>query len=721
MDDIVQIENRWYVLATSSRADDRTRVLKHGETFGLFDRYGDIQHLGIGEQGLYHRGTRFLSLFDLSVNEQRPLLLNSTVKQDNSLLVVDLTTPDLYEGERLTIRKSTLHIFRAKLLCDGVHHEHLRLFSYDREPIDICLVLRFGADFYDIFEVRGYERARRGDALPLVRRPRGLVLGYVGLDGVTRRTVIDTDPPPSRIDGGQVRFDLRLELLRPHDIYVSVSCCIDDAQPKPCSYDEALARVEDDTRRLAVSAGNIRTSNEQFNDWLDRSAADLRMLVTRTPYGPYPYAGVPWFSVPFGRDGIVTAMQMLWLDPDIARGVLAFLAAHQAGELDATRDAEPGKIIHEMRDGELARLGEVPFGRYYGSVDATPLFIMLAGDYYERTSDLECIRQLWPHIERALAWIDEYGDVDGDGFVEYSRRSANGLLHQGWKDSEDAVFHADGTLAVGPIALCEVQSYVYGACRSAARLAHALGKENRARELGDTAEMLKQNFNRAFWSDALGTFVLALDGEKRQCRVATSNAGHALFSGIADEYHARATADLLASPNFCSGWGLRTVARGERRYNPMSYHNGSVWPHDNGIVAMGAARYGFKEHALKLLRGLFDASIALELHRLPELYCGFEQLPGQGPTLYPVACLPQAWASGAVFHLLQACLGVTFSATKPQLRFNHPRLPDYLSWIEVRNLKFRDGVLDLVIRRHLRDVSVNVLRKEGDVEVAVTV
>ncbi len=720
-DEVVQIEDRWYVLATSARADDRTRVLKHGETFGLFDRYGDIHHLGSGEQGLYHQGTRFLSHFELSINEQRPLLLNSTVKHDNSLLVVDLTTPDLYEHNNLIIRKSTLHIFRAKLLHESVHYEHLRLFNYDEGTIDVRLRLRFGADYADIFEVRGVPRGRRGRALPAEHGERRLVFGYEGLDRVVRRTHIEVEPPPQRIADGEIYYALHLAPGQQHDIYITIACQVEQERPPIFTYDDALQRVEEEIRREIDAAGTIFTSNEQFNDWLNRSTADLRMLVTNTPQGPYPYAGVPWYSTPFGRDGLITAMQMLWLSPGIARGVLAFLAAHQAAVEDAARDAEPGKIVHEMRRGEMAALGEVPFAKYYGTVDATPLFVMLAGDYYERTADAQFVRALWPHVERALVWIDAYGDRDGDGFVEYARRSANGLVHQGWKDSDDAVFHADGTLARGPIALCEVQGYAYAAKRTAARLAAVLGEAARARALEAAAQALKERFNRVFWSDELGTFVLALDGEKRPCRVAASNAGHALFTGIADETYAQRIAELLVSPRFYTGWGMRTLANTERRYNPMSYHNGSVWPHDNGIVAMGLGRYGFKQHAVKLLTGLFDASIALELHRLPELYCGFDRLPGQGPTLYPVACLPQAWASGAVFHLLQACLGLSFSATKPQLRFNHPRLPEYLHWIEIKNLRFADGSVDLIVRRHPYDVGINVLRKEGDVEVAVIV
>lgn len=721
MDEIVQIDDRWYVLATSSRADDRTRVLKYGETFGLFDRYGDIQHLGIGEQGLYHQGTRFLSHFDLAVNEHRPLLLNSTVKQDNSLLVVDLTTPDLYEGDVLTIRKSTLHIFRAKLLSEGVHYEHLRLVNYDRHPIDVRLRLRFGADYADIFEVRGVERTRRGRALPVEHDARTLVFGYEGLDGVVRRTHIEVERPPERLDAEELRYDLHLVPGRQLNLYVTVACHVGSERPPLHAYDDALQRLESEIERHRSTIAHIYCSNEQFNDWLNRSIADLGMLATQTPSGPYPYAGVPWYSTPFGRDGIITALQTLWLDPSVARGVLAFLAANQASDEDPAQDAEPGKIVHEMRRGELAALGEVPFGKYYGTVDATPLFVMLAGAYYERTGDVAFMQSLWPHIERALGWIDQYGDQDGDGFVEYARHSPNGLTQQGWKDSEDSVFHADGTLARAPIALCEVQGYVYAARQAAATIAAALGEEARARELQTAAQTLKARFNEAFWSEELGTFVLALDGDKQPCRVAASNAGHALFTGIAEETYARRTAELLLSNKFYSGWGVRTLANTERRYNPMSYHNGSIWPHDNGIVAMGLGRYGFKEQALKLLTGLFEASIVLDLHRLPELYCGFERLPGQGPTLYPVACLPQAWASGAVFHLLQACLGLTFSAQKPQLRFTHPRLPEYLQWVEIKNLRFREGTIDFIVRRHPYDVGINVLRKDGDIEVAVTV
>lgn len=399
--------------------------------------------------------------------------------------------------------------------------------------------------------------------------------------------------------------------------------------------------------------------------------------------------------------------------------MLSFLAATQATATVPEQDAQPGKVLHEARGGEMAALREVPFGRYYGSVDATPLFIFLAGAYYERTGDRTFIEQLWPHVEAALHWIDTYGDRDGDGFVEYYRQASTGLVHQGWKDSGDAIFHADGALAQGPIALCEVQGYVYAAWRAAAVLAAVLGRAERAADLEARSQGLREHFEQAFWCEDLGTYALALDGEKRPCRVRTSNAGHCLLTGIASPAHARRTAHALLDRTSFSGWGVRTVAEGEARYNPMSYHNGSVWPHDNALIAYGLARYGLKEGILQIMTALFEASVALDLNRLPELYCGFLRRPGEGPTLYPVACSPQAWSAAAVFLLLQAALGLTIDVPKQQLSFAYPLLPEFLKEVNLTNLKVGDGAADLRLVRHGHDVGIHVLRREGSFQITM--
>jgi glycogen debranching enzyme len=720
-------EDQWYVTATSEKTEEPTRVLKHDNMFGVFDRHGDIfqaeskGHDDLTQQGLYHEGTRYLSHWELRVNGQRPLLLSSTIKEDNSLLVVDMTTPDLYRGGALLIPKGSVHIFRSVVLWGQARYEHLRFVNYGEQAVDLAVELLLAADYRDIFEVRGVQRSHRGALLPSEIGKDFVVLGYEGLDREVRRTRIGFDWQPHGLDASRTTTMLRLQSRESRHLHVSIACVSDRSAPPFCDYYQAMANAGTAIAAYDARAANIFTSNEEFNDWINRSDADLGMLITQMPEGPYPYAGVPWYSTPFGRDGLITALQTLWVRPRLARGVLAFLADLQATENDPVRDAEPGKILHESRSGEMAALGEIPFSRYYGTVDATPLFIMLAGYYYRRTNDRDFIRTLWPNIERALEWIDRYGDSDGDGFVEYARHSANGLVQQGWKDSTDSVFHADGTLADAPIALCEVQGYVYKAKVLAAELAEMQGWEDRAQQLSREAEELKQRFNEAFWVEELGTYALALDGDKRQCRVRTSNAGHALYTGIADPRYAGRVVDALVSKESFNGWGVRTVAESENRYNPMSYHNGTVWPHDSAMVAFGMARYGFKSEALMLLTGLFESSIFLELHRLPELFCGFARLPGQGPTLYPVACSPQAWASGAVFQLIQACLGLTFSPEKPQIRFYHPQLPPYIEWMRIEGLRFGDGVIDLVLRRHANDVGINVEHKEGDIEVAIVV
>jgi glycogen debranching enzyme len=707
----------YYILASSPRADETSRVLKQGDTFAVFDHYGDVRPVGLGEEGIYHEGTRFLSCLLLEMGKARPVALSSTVKEDNDVLAVDLSNHDVLRAGQVVVPRGTLHISRLKLLWRGVCYERVRVRNYGLAPVQATFTLHFEADFADIFEVRGSRRARRGERLESVVEAGRVVLGYRGLDGVVRRTRVVFEPAPASLSDRDARFELSLPPQQEATFYMTVACERDGTAPRLLSYDQALneaaATVE------ATKAGTVVASDTstRFNSWVNRSVADLHMLVTQTPEGPYPYAGVPWFSTPFGRDGILTALECLWLRPELARGVLAYLAATQATEVVPEQDAEPGKILHETRRGEMAGLKEIPFGRYYGSIDATPLFVFLAGAYYERTGDRDFVRSIWPNVEAALHWIDAYGDVDGDGFVEYQRRSAAGLVHQGWKDSQDAISHADGTLAQPPLALCEVQGYVYAARQAGSALAAALGHAGRAEELAGQARRLQEQFEAAFWCEDLGTYALALDGAKRPCRVRASNAGHCLLTGIAGRDRARRVAQTLLDRDSYSGWGVRTLAASEVRYNPMSYHNGSVWPHDNALIAHGLARYGLKDAVLQILNGLFDASQALDLHRLPELFCGFNRRAGEGPTLYPVACSPQAWSAGAVFLLLQACLGLVINAPERLVYFSYPLLPEFLQELHVTGLRVGSGAVDLRLLRYGQDVGIHVLRREGDFQI----
>ncbi|MGH2381638.1 MAG: amylo-alpha-1,6-glucosidase, partial [Candidatus Limnocylindria bacterium] len=499
-------------------------------------------------------------------------------------------------------------------------------------------------------------------------------------------------------------------------IHVRVACEFERAS-RPIGFSTALDRSGRELRGRVSRSARVSSTSDPFDEWVGRSLSDIVMMTSETAEGPYPYAGVPWFSTVFGRDGLVTALQMLWVQPALARGVLGHLAATQATQDEPSRDAQRGKILHEVRHGEMAALMEIPFGRYYGSHDATPLFIVLAAAYYRHTADLAFVEQLWPNVERALEWIDGPADPDGDGFVEYERQSPIGLAHQGWKDSDDSIFHADGRLAEGPIALCELQAYVYAARLGAATLADALGRAARASELRAEAETMRARFEDAYWVEELGTYGIALDGDKRLCRVRTSNPGHCLFGGIVGSERAGRVADELLSDAMFSGWGIRTLAAGQPRYNPMSYHDGSVWPHDNAIAALGMARAGFHDHATRVMSGLFEASRHFDLARLPELFCGFSRRAGEGPTHYPVACSPQAWASGAVFMLLQACIGLEVDAPGRTLRFNRARLPVFLDHLRIENLAVGDASLDLLLGRQPQGMSVDVVGRRGDVEI----
>jgi glycogen debranching enzyme len=707
------------IAAASSLQDLRPLILKHGDSFAVFDRNGDASSGAGTAQGLYYRDTRHLSRLIVTLDGARPILLSSTLRDDNATLTCDLTNPDLLDAAgRLRLEHDLIHLRRSRFLWNAGCFERLNVRNFDDKPRRMELGISFAADFADLFEVRGAHRARRGETHPPKIGGGHATLSYTGLDKRRRSTTIGFDPAPTKLSAHEAIFVLDLAPCESRSLFVEIDCRNEQRTPEAHrAFFIALRDARRGLRASASRAASIDTSNQIFNEAARRSVADLYMLMTDLPEGPYPYAGIPWFSAVFGRDGIITALETLWLDPSIARGVLEHLAASQATAVDAASDAEPGKILHEARHGEMANLGEVPFRRYYGSVDATPLFVVLAGAYLERTADLAAVRRLWPHIQSALDWIDRYGDRDGDGFVEYGTRSSQGLVNQGWKDSHDAIFHADGRLAQGPIALAEVQAYVYAAWRAAEQISQRLADPERATVFEQKANAMRRRFDERFFDESLGSYVLALDGDKRPCRVRASNAGHTLFAGVAFPERAPAVVrTLMASSCFC-GWGVRTIASTEARYNPMSYHNGSVWPHDNALIAAGFARYGFRREAARIFEGLFDVSAYVDLRRLPELFCGFPRQQTRGPTFYPVACAPQAWAAAAPLYLIQSCVGLAFDAAGRCITFREPVLPQFLDEIVLRGLAVQGGSADVALRRSNRHVVVDVLDKKGNVGV----
>ncbi len=696
------------VQAVSTGREARPGILKYNDSFAVLDDRGDAVAASGVADGVYFRDTRHLSVYALRFAAGAATTLGVGAPIGRPMLRVNLVSAARPWATIGDGAGHVLHIRRELTLEPAGLVDDLTFHNYSDVPLTTEVEIRFAADFADIFEVRGHPPRQRGTLLEPMIEPAAAELGYRARDGVVAHTRLEFRPQPVAVDGARARFAVTVAAKGQAQLCIRAqfrSGLDDVAAPAPPGKPPAEIGAED----------------RAFNDWLRRSRADLDMLTTATPQGRYPYAGTPWFSTGFGRDGLITALQCLWLDPGLAVGVLRYLAAHQATSLDPAADAEPGKIMHETRSGELARLGEVPFRHYYGSVDSTPLFVLLAAAYFERTGDARLLGQLWPNIEAALGWIDTHGDIDGDGFVEYARKADLGLHNQGWKDSHDSIFHADGSLAEPPIALVEVQGYVEAAKRRLAPVARALGHGATAERLTVEAAELAERIERQFWVEELGCYALALDGAKQPCAVLASNAGHLLFTGSIRADRARRVADLLLGPRFHTGYGIRTIAAGEARYDPLSYHNGSIWPHDNGLIALGLGRYGFKAEAMRVTHGLFEATRHSEFRRLPELFCGLAREPETGPVAYPVACVPQAWASCTAYALLEACLGVEFDGPNRLVRFNRPVLPDDVGGLGIRDLALGNGRLDLrILREPESDAAhIRVLKRTAGLTVVI--
>ncbi|MEJ0084180.1 MAG: glycogen debranching N-terminal domain-containing protein [Pseudomonadota bacterium] len=700
------------VVTADVQGNDKQLTLKHDDCFGLFNEIGDIDAEARTEAGLYRAGVRHLSRLTLTVNSFRPLLLAASPREDNVLLTVNLTNPDVRgEGGRVVLPRGTLYITRTRFIWNGVCHEKIRVRNFALTSINVELAIRFGSDFENIIDVRAQRRIDAGRGrFERVERD-SVTQGYLGADEVVRETVVDCHTPPDSISSDALRYKLQIGSRGEKTIAIAIGCRSASNPVQIASYARSLAAAEELARTESRPKTQIDSTDTLFNQWLQRSTADIGMMLTATPHGRIPAAGLPWLDAAFGRDAILTALQTLWAWPQIARDVLRHLAATQSADSFPANGAEPGKILNEARGGDIAP-------NYFG-VDTTPLFVLLASAYYARTADLDFIAELWPAISSALSWIDVYGDIDGDGFVESRPARAGHPAQTGWKSSADAVFHADGRVATGPLALCEVQGYVYGAKLGAARIARSLGEMPRAIALVEAAQELQAKFNAAFWCPDIETFAPALDGEKLRCCVRTSNPGHCLYTGIAHAERGRQVIASLGDEQMFSGWGVRTVAESELRFNPMSYHNGSIWPHDNALLAAGAARYDDKTFALRVLTAQFDAARQFDLLRLPELMCGFRRRGREAPLQFPVACSPQSVSAAAPFLLLQSVLGISIDALDRQIVLAHPVVPEGFDEIRVRNLEVGEASVDFTVRRNGGSVSVSVERREGKLDLVI--
>jgi len=684
------------------RVPQRLFALKDRDTFIVADSHGDIAGAA---DGLFHDDTRILSQWEVTLGDRSPTLLSGAVSQDNVYFTSHGLNRAIPVPAGPVAPPGVVHIERKRFLWDQRLYERIRLTNYATEPMELPLLFRFAADFRDMFEVRGARRRARGRLATPQIGARSVRFGYEGLDGVARSSAIAFSETPVALNAGEARFQLVLQTDECWEVYVEV-CGTGEADPDRARFRAAAARARFAMRERRRRGARLSTNGRLFNAWIDKSRADLALLTTPMDSGPYPYAGIPWFSTAFGRDGIITAWQILWFEPDLAKGVLSYLAEHQAHETSAFRDSDPGKIMHETRRGEMSALGEVPFGRYYGGVDTTPLFVALAGAYAERTGDYAQLDRWWPALERAAGWITAKADQHPLGLISYARAMDGGLTNQGWKDSGDSIFHADGRFPAGPVSLVEVQGYAYAAYRTMAALTSRRGDSRAAERWSRRAQALRKVVEDRFWMPEHGFYGIALDGQGELCRVVASNPAHLLATGLPRADRAEKVARRLFAGDFVSGWGLRTLAMNQPRFNPMSYHNGSVWPHDTAMAALGLSYYGARAEVVKLTAGLFEAATQFEM-RLPELFCGFPRAAGEPPVAYPVACLPQAWAAGSVFMLLQACLGLSIQGETAEVEIRDPALPIGIDRLSVDGLQIGDGAIDLTFERQGSRVAVH--------------
>jgi glycogen debranching enzyme len=718
-DELVEVPSRYIEprLAFKSLEPRKTNnlTLIDGKTFLSTTVAGEITPSGAPDVGFFHDDTRFLSHMELRVEGARTTVLSASTEKSFASQV-ELTPGNTRMPGTLDLPEHTVHIRREQLLGGDVFFDRLTFENFNLASVPLKIELVFDADFVDVFQVRGCERKLHGQYFRPVATDRSLAFYYRGRDGVLRKTLIELSPSPEEIAGQKAVWRMELPPLGQGQVEIAVTPMVENREVRAADYNHgsALRSCRDAFYEWQNRSTRFQSSNHVFDESMNTCVADFHGLRIPENQEHVVAAGIPWFATLFGRDSIIASYQSLILNPELAVDTLRVLAHLQGREVNDWRDEQPGKIIHEYRDGEMTRSGEMPFGPYYGSVDATPLFLILLSEAWNWTGDEGLVRDLLPAAYRALEWIDHYGDLDGDGLVEYLCRSKRGLVNQGWKDSWDANMHRDASVAEPPLALVEVQGYVYDAKYRMASLLRHLGDGESADRLRREAADMGRRIERLFWLPSRSFYAMGLDGKKRPLDVISSNPGHLLFTRMLSRERARGLVDRLMRDDMFSGWGWRTLSNCEKGYNPMSYHRGSVWPHDNSIIAHGMALNEFRAPVVKVFTSLFQAALNFRDYRLPELFCGMQRREFDEPVHYPVSCSPQAWASGAFFLILTSLLGIRPSASRNLLNIINPELPDWLDYLHIRNLRIGKSLVGLDFVRRGPRTFCNVVDVEGD-------
>jgi glycogen debranching enzyme len=702
-----------YPAQVSRKVDNLTLI--DGKTFLSTTVAGDIVPPAAPDVGFFHDDTRFLSHLELRISGEPSMVLSSNTEK-TFISQIELTTGTLKLRDSFDIAENTIHIRRQQLLDGNVLFDRFTFVNFNREELDLSVEICFDADFVDVFQVRGTARKVHGQYYLPVKRDNCLAFFYRGLDGILRQTRITANPKPSRMGERSMVWELKLPPSMTAGIELTILPIVgeDERSSVTTNFGSCLKARRHRYVEWENSSTEFSSNQSIFDAALNTAVSDFHALQILQDGQRVVAAGIPWFATLFGRDSIIGAYQGLLLNPQLALETLQVLARFQGREWNDWLDEEPGKILHEYRQGEMTRCGEMPFSPYYGSIDATPLFLILLSEAYNWTADEALVRKLLPAVYAALDWIDNYGDLDKDGLVEYSRRSPKGLANQNWKDSWDANLHTDGTLASPPIAPVEVQGYVYDAKYRMASLLRNFGDPTRAEKLRKEAAELAKRLDRAYWMPERNFFAMALDGSKNQVKCVASNPGHLLFSRALSRERSRTVANRLMKEDMFSGWGWRTLSQDEPTFNPLSYHRGSVWPHDNSLIAHGMALNEFRKPALQVLTALFQSALNFRDYRLPELFCGVQRREHDEPVHYPVSCSPQSWASGTWFLMLTSVLGIRPSAPRKELNIINPELPEWLDQLRIRNLRVGNSRVGLEFTRNQDRTFCNVIDVEGD-------